>query len=422
MSETAHTGAAPSRAHRTVRRVIAALVTVLAVTASLVSSLGFFGAEGTVPGQDELEPSWYAGLSLFVAMGVAVTLVWRHQYPVIVTGITIVPPLFLLADSLAALIALAALAASRRDRVLWAGTILVFVATAVALERDAGRHPEASLLKAGVDPENPAGDVNIPLPVTIFIAVVATAIPLGVGLWRSTRRDLSRRDIKEQGLQAEVARQEERSRIAREMHDVLGHRLSILSLHAGALEVNIPDGNPGAADAARSVRTTAKDALADLRHVIGVLKDGQRLDSDDEGPQPDRPQPTLADIPDVIASSREAGQPVNITILLDDSSAAPAALGTSAYRIIQESLTNALRHAPGVTAEVTVRGGPGVGLTIEVINAIPDTGSTETAAGSGVGLAGIDERVAQLGGTISTGPTDENTFAVNAWLPWPRSS
>lgn len=405
------------------RRVWTTTVTVTAVATSVLSSLTYFVIDSSMPGTDDYMYSVPATLGFFAALGAAVALVWRHQRPVLVTAIAVAPPLLLVADTLATLIALAALAASRRDRILWAGTTLVFTATALATWRDARRDPELSLVQSLFGPPAATEPVEVPLLGLLLIAAALTAIPLGIGLWRGARRDLARRQRSEQELRTDLTRQDERSRIAREMHDVLGHRLSLLSLQAGALEV--ADGiDESVAESARTIRTTARQCLDDLRQVIGILRDGQSWRQPDGADRAaTRPQPTLTELPDLVTASRRSGLGVNVTILVDEATTAPVALGTAAYRIVQESLTNALRHAAGTTVDVTVRGGPGVGLTIEVINPLPVATSPPTSGdGAGTGLIGIGERVATLGGTVSTGPTDEGTFAVTAWLPWPQAS
>ncbi|SFA81701.1 Histidine kinase [Amycolatopsis marina] len=423
------TGRAPAVRPRA-RRVLATAVTVLAVSASVLSSFWVFGAESFVPGQVDLEPGWRAGIGLLVAIGAAIALCWRHHNPVLVTGIAVVPPLVFVADALAALIALAALAASRRDHVLWLGTAAVYAATAVALAHDAGRDPEVSPLQwlfgASTTADRTQGHfevVDVPVPAVLVIAVMMTAIPLGIGLLRGTRRELSHSERKEEELLAEVTRRDERSRIAREMHDVLGHRLSLLSLQAGALEVNSHNGPERLAEVARTVRGSAREALDDLRKVIGVLREGGGLASGNPpGHRAEPAQPNLVDLPDLISNSRRAGLNLNVTMLLDDAASAPEPLGVASYRIVQESLTNVLRHAAGTTAEVTVRGGPGVGITIDVRNPLPHADGTMADADSGCGLTGIAERVSALDGNVSVGPTDDDTFVVSAWLPWPKQS
>ncbi len=408
----------PGAVHR-LRRARVVAVTVLAVSATLISSMMVLTAEGFVPGQQEIEPGWRAGVGFFVAVGAAIALCWRHRNPALVTGIAVLPPLVFITDALAALIAMAALAAGRRDHVLWIGAAGVYAATAVAVGHDARRHVDYSPVQWVFGAQAEADRVDVPLLAVLLIAAVMTAIPVGVGLLLGAKRDLTRSEQTGQELLAEMTRQEERSRIAREMHDVLGHRLSLLSLQAGALEVGRDQVR--AAEVARTVRGTARQALDDLRHVIGVLRDGQGFAVRDSQGRPSEPRPpTLPDLPDLIANSRRSGLAVNVTVLLDDAASAPAPLGAAAYRIVQESLTNVLRHASGAAAEVSVRGGPGVGLTLEVANPLPDAGPAEPMSGSGTGLAGIAERASMLGGKVSAGPTDKGYFVVAAWLPWPK--
>ncbi|MFL6118999.1 sensor histidine kinase [Actinophytocola sp.] len=385
------------------KRVLGVVVTVLAVAVSVISSVYVWGADGYSQADKHVHPSALSWLSLVVAVGAAVMLCWRHRWPELVCGIALVPP-FLLSDALAALVALAALAAARRDRVLWLGGALVFAATALAVSRDA-EWPQAVTMFGTVIAQSGPGKVIG----TLVVAAVLTSIPLTVGLLRSTRADLRERERREEWLRAEMTRQEERSRIAHEMHDVLGHRLSLLSLQAGALEVSAPE-NAGAA--ARTVRSTAKQSLEDLRQVIGVLRDGRDFHLDG-------PAPALTDLPALVGQTRQAGVPVSLTMLLDQA-AAPPQLGMALYRIVQECLTNIVRHAPGAPADVLIRGGAGAGVTLEVVNPIPPPGTVPPSPGSGTGLTGITERVTALGGHTNIGPTTNNTFAVQAWLPWPQ--
>jgi signal transduction histidine kinase len=383
------------------RRGLGVVITVIAVMISVLSSIVVVGNSEHVPGKQlQLDPLSLSWLSFILSLGAAVLLVWRHRWPVLVCGLALVPPL-LLSDSMAALIALAALAAARRDRLLWVGGALVFVATTLAVWRDAGWHEDVTIIGTLIADSGPGRVIG-----TVVTSAVMTAVPLIVGILRGTRADLREREQREVALRDEVARQEERSRIAHEMHDVLGHRLSLLSLQAGALEVTAPE---TAGDAARTVRSTAKQSLEDLRQVIGVLRDGRDF-------QLHGPMPTLADLPTLVAETRQAGVPVNLTVMLDQAYAAPEPLATAVYRIVQESLTNVLRHAPGAQADVVVRGGPGAGVTLEIVNPLrPGPASP----GSGSGLAGISERVTALGGRANLGATPNGTFVVQAWLPWP---
>jgi signal transduction histidine kinase len=157
-----------------------------------------------------------------------------------------------------------------------------------------------------------------------------------------------------QQLRAQEARRLDRERIAREMHDVLAHRISLLTLHAGALEFSPQAGPEEIARAAGVIRSSAFEAAEDLREVVGVLR------KDDDTVVPERPQPTPTDLPQLIDQSRRAGMPVTIENRLADLGAVPAGIGRHAYRIIEEGLTNARKHAPGAPVRVTVAGGTGL--------------------------------------------------------------
>ncbi|MCZ7425461.1 histidine kinase [Micromonospora sp. WMMA1949] len=226
-------------------------------------------------------------------------------------------------------------------------------------------------------------------------------------------RDRAERAEAEQQLRLDQARQLERGRIAREMHDVLAHRISLLSLHAGALEFR-PDAPPEeVARAAGVIRASAHAALQDLREVIGVL----RAEVGSEA-TPERPQPTLADVPALVAESRDAGVRVGVVDEVSQPEAVPAAIGRSAYRIVQEGLTNARKHAPGAVVTVRLAGGPGHGLVVEISNPWPVGGPATAIPGTGTGLVGIAERVTLAGGSLEHGRDADGTFRLTARLPW----
>ncbi|KOX22466.1 MULTISPECIES: sensor histidine kinase [unclassified Streptomyces] len=225
-------------------------------------------------------------------------------------------------------------------------------------------------------------------------------------------RERARRAEAEAELRAAQAQRLAREAIAREMHDVLAHRLTLLSVHAGALEFR-PDAPPEQiARAAGVIRDSAHEALQDLREIIGVLR---APDEDGEG---NRPQPTLATLGALVEESRGAGAEVVLDTTVDDPAAVPAATGRTVYRIAQEGLTNARKHAPGTPVTVTVRGRPGEGLTVDVHNPAP-AGPVPHVPGSGQGLIGLTERAALAGGRLAHGPAPDGGFALHAWLPWP---
>ncbi|MFD9034795.1 sensor histidine kinase [Streptomyces sp. NPDC059567] len=225
-------------------------------------------------------------------------------------------------------------------------------------------------------------------------------------------RERARRAEAEAELRAEQAQRLAREAIAREMHDVLAHRLTLLSVHAGALEFR-PDAPPEqVARAAGVIRDSAHEALQDLRQIIGVLR------APGEGGEGDRPQPTLATLDALVAESRQAGTKVVLDSTIDDPDAVPASTGRTVYRIAQEGLTNTRKHAPGTEVTLTVRGRPGDGLTIDVHNPAP-TGPVPHVPGSGQGLIGLTERATLAGGRLDHGPAPGGGFALHAWLPWP---
>ncbi|MDX3118204.1 MULTISPECIES: sensor histidine kinase [Streptomyces] len=248
-------------------------------------------------------------------------------------------------------------------------------------------------------------------------SVLFTVTTIGWGMFvRSKRqlilslRDRARRAETEARLRAEQAQRLAREAIAREMHDVLAHRLTLLSVHAGALEFRPDAPRAEIARAAGVIRESAHEALQDLREIIGVLRAGE---PDDTG----RPQPTLAALDALVAESREAGMKVTLDQRVVDAGAVPASVGRTAYRIAQEGLTNARKHAPGAEAAVTVTGGPGEGLVVTVRNPAPE-GEAPPVPGSGQGLIGLTERATLAGGRLEHGPSRDGGFEVRAWLPW----
>jgi signal transduction histidine kinase len=265
--------------------------------------------------------------------------------------------------------------------------------------------------------QGPDGDALPPLAFFV-IQTLAYAAIVAWGMLaraRQSRRERVRHSEAEQELRVEQARYAERTRIAREMHDVLAHRISLLSLHAGALEFR-PDAPPEeVARAAAVIRASAHQALEDLRAVIGVLRDGP----DGEAPQP--PQPTLAALPGLLEESRAAGMLLHAEIRLADLAAVPDAIGRHALRIVQEALTNARKHATSAAVDLRVEGAPGEGLTIEVRNRAPVLAAGESEIpGAGTGLVGLAERVTLSGGSLVHGLDEAGNFQLRAWLPWPK--
>ncbi|ATL25661.1 two-component system sensor kinase [Streptomyces formicae] len=240
-------------------------------------------------------------------------------------------------------------------------------------------------------------------------------LPFALGLWNKARRDVveslherAEQLEREQATRAEQARLQERARIARDMHDVVAHRVSLMVLHAGALEINAKDEET--ALGAELIRTTGREALAQLRDVIGVLKA-----SDGEGIALG-PQPTLVDLERLLNQSRAAGMSVR-RVDGGTPQRLPTLLEHAAYRLVQESLTNVHKHAGAADTEVVVRYHEH-DLEIAVHNEAP-TGPVELLPGSGMGLLGLRERVELLDGEFTAEPRPGGGFSVRARLPIP---
>ncbi|WP_242676963.1 sensor histidine kinase [Streptomonospora litoralis] len=260
-------------------------------------------------------------------------------------------------------------------------------------------------------------DGMAPAP-AISLLLMFWGLPLAVGLWIGTRRALilnlrerAERLEREQYLLADQAISAERTRIAREMHDVVAHRVSLMVLHAGGLEVSASDERT--AQSAALIRNTGRDALSELREILGVLRDNP------EAGVPTAPQPILADLSRLLGEWRAAGMPVE-----DTSAGTPAGLSAqterTAYRIVQEALTNAAKHAPRSPVRVHLEHGPET-LEITVDNAPPPTIPVDPPPGSGYGLAGLRERITLAGGTLHTGPRPDGGWRVAAVLPGART-
>ncbi|MET8160652.1 histidine kinase [Sphaerisporangium sp. NPDC005289] len=230
-------------------------------------------------------------------------------------------------------------------------------------------------------------------------------------------RERAARAEAEQGRRVAEARMLERTRVAREMHDVLAHRLSLLATYAGALEYR-PDSPPERlAHAAGVVRAGVHQALEELRQVIGLLRE------DDDGGQEGaggRPQPALGDVPRLVEESRDAGELVRVRDGVQEPGALPAATARTAYRVVQEGLTNARKHATGRPVQVVLEGRPGERLVIDISNPLPrGAAGPPLTPGTGTGLVGLTERVHLAGGRLDHQVTAGGEFRLHAWLPWP---
>ena len=255
----------------------------------------------------------------------------------------------------------------------------------------------------------------------VVLVILGHAALVGWGALVQARRSLlaslrerAHRAEAEQGRRIAEARMAERTRIAREMHDVLAHRLSLVATYAGALEYR-PDAPPDQlARAAGVIRAGVHQALSELRDVIALLRDEEPADDSRE-----RPQPVLADLPALMEESRAAGMSIRLENQLAGTSGLAASVGRTAYRVVQEALTNARKHATGQPVQVILSGTGGTRLTIEVRNRVPHHPATvPVTLGTGTGLVGLTERVHLAGGELDH-QVAAGEFRLRAWLPWP---
>jgi signal transduction histidine kinase len=245
---------------------------------------------------------------------------------------------------------------------------------------------------------------------------IATGAMLGWGMYIGSRRELiwtlrnrAERAEAEQGLRVAQARSNERARIAREMHDVLAHRISQISMQAGALAYRQDLSADQTRTGVGEIRDRAHEALTDLRDVLGVLRD-------DAGERRSAPQPTYADLADLVVEARESGMRVELEDLLgEDDADVPVAVGRTIYRIVQEGITNARKHAPGALLTVRVSGTPEQGIDVLLSNPV-GFGPTHTP-GAGLGLVGLTERAELRGGRLEAGRHGP-AFVLHGWIPW----
>lgn len=421
-----------------------------------------------------------------VGLALLVVVFLRRRWPVAITVASALAGIGVYLDTTVGLIAFTTVvrrSRSLRDPVPWATGALLAVGTLTALFRDASQGSTGNSIIGAFNSSSPDPHAvtHVSVLQVLFLAVVAMSLPVAVGLWlraRDGERKARRRaqEAADASAQAERAAQEqtrtstrladtvslqaERERVAREVHDGLGHRLSLLALHAAALEQgvletsessNAPEGSqaPDSAGAvgeddpraaAQRVRQEAQGAMRDLRSLLAVLR---------EPVGAVEPAPRLEDLREVVDGVLAARQPLSSSIYLDRAAQADEVLSRAVYRIVQESLTNARKHSPGTNVQLRVEGGPDTGIDITCSNRISRTepeahnaeapeaeaGEAPQAAGAdrgaasgpgvvvgdpqgGSGLRGMAQRAAICGGTFHAGPDGQGRFVVSAHLPW----
>jgi signal transduction histidine kinase len=359
------------------------VVDTLIFIAALLGSLFLYDAGD----RDPISPGLLA-IDFFSGMALCLALWFRRRWPVQLAILAAVVTMYSDAAGAPSIVLVMTVTIYRPLRM----TVWVFLVNAVSV-----------IIYTEVRHKPEPWGVTIGFSLAIYVAVVGWALYI-----RSRRqllqtlRDRADRAETVARLQAQQAQLRAREEIAREMHDVLGHRLSLLSVHAGALAYRPDASTAEVGSAAEIIRASAHQALQDLREVIGVLR----------APVGELPQPTFADLPVLVEDSRKAGLPVDLDF--DAPGTLPDHVGRTAYRIVQEGLTNALKHAPGEPVRIRVVGAPGNGLEVEVVNPAPNR-----RTGDGQGLIGLTERAALVEGRLEHGRTPGGDFRLAAWLPWP---
>lgn len=255
--------------------------------------------------------------------------------------------------------------------------------------------------------------VPTPTPdIRVAIAVLTTAVVVGAAL---RGRQVARTELVAQEERTAEERDrrtllEERNRIARELHDVVAHHMSVISIQAQVAPHLVENPSGELKENLAGIRENAVEALTELRRVLGVLRSEDALSSQARH----TPQPTLDRLPELLANVRGAGLTVT-TELTGTQRPLPPGVDLSAFRIVQESLSNAMRHAPGAAVRVQIGHRPN-GLTVRITNTAPDR-AAPAARGIGHGLLGMRERVTMLAGDFTNGPTPEGGYEVMAILP-----
>ncbi len=253
-------------------------------------------------------------------------------------------------------------------------------------------------------------------PLTIAITLVVNAGMMGWGMYLGSRRELvwtlrhrAERAEDERDARVQQARVTERTRIAREMHDVLAHRITQVSMQAGALAFRDDLDAAHLRRGLGEIQGQANAALHELRGVLGVLRE------DGSGEPEASPQPTYDDIARLVADAQRSGVNVQLSDSLQHRGEVPDAVARTAYRIIQEGLTNASKHAPGALVTVRLSGDPERGLDVLVRNPL---GFATSTPGAGLGLVGLRERAELAGGHLDHW-RDGSAFVLHGWIPWP---
>lgn len=366
--------------------------------------LGISGSAVVTIAEDE-RPVAGLLLAVDVVLGLAsfVLVFFRRRWPVPVAVATTLASGVSGLSAGPALLALVSLSTRRR----WREIVPVAVLGLLSGLAYAVAWPGSVVAGGGVADVLFQAGVGIPFTA----AIVAWGLYVGSRrelLW--TLRDRAQRAEDEQATRVAQARTAERTRIAREMHDVLAHRISLVTMHADAMVYRTDLDVGQLRTSAAVIQESSRRALVELREVLGVLRD------DPGDAAPERPQPAARDLPALVEELVAEGMRVDADLDGTDLADVPDTTGRTLYRVVQEGLTNARKHAPHAVVALRVAGAPGDGLAVEVRNPLAP-GSRTSAPESGLGLVGLAERASLSGGRIEHRVVDDH-FVLTAWLPW----
>jgi len=360
-------------------------------------------------GREPMEPvsGWLEMLSLAVPLTLGVSLAWRRIYPGLVAVVVLV-------TTAVGEVLLAVVPPFAAWAVLW--TVIVHGGTGRRAARDGALVGAGIAAALGIAAWSHGWSVS-PAPLLLLLTVVIGLLAALLRTGRSRIEAVNARAeslARERAAEARQAAAEERLRIARDLHDLVGHGLSTIAVQSSTARLALDAGDTAAARIAMAaVEATSRGAMREMRQLLGVLREPESPDREPESPDrtPERaPSPGLGDLDALAAGVRAAGIHVEVE-REGDLTAVPAAVGLSAYRVAQEALTNVVKHAPGASVAVRVAA-DAQSLRVR----IADNGDAAAPAGRGQGLIGISERVGMLGGTVQAGPT-EHGWVVEAVLP-----
>lgn len=393
------------------------MITVSVLSLSMTTGSAYVNTAGNLTDQ--------GGLVMLITWAFPFALLWRDRAPYAVTAITLIPAFAAPADTVASLIALSVLFSRRREKSTWLMAALVAAVTWFSIWKSGQRPWYQSLLAQLFTPLDDSAQTrtdpaHFELVAITIGAVVLTGVAVGIGLIRRARFDLSesqRREVATAISQAQIQHQqrfqEELTRAARDVHDTAAYHLSRVSLQANALVSKVDPTDEDTLNSLTQIQQGASKSITEIQRIITTMRDpasalNSGLPADHE---------TFMRIRDLIEERQSEGMAIVASVFADESSTLGDEISATAYRIVQESLANATRHAAGLPVTLAIIARPADGITITVSNPVPGDRPAE-APETGFGITGMTERVSRVGGLATIGVNDGSTFSVEVWLPW----